>query len=42
VIDIASNYFYYLNESPAQIQIALGDAAWCWSANARSNSTCWP
>lgn len=26
VIDIASNYFYYLNESPAQIQIALGDA----------------
>ncbi|MFZ5523637.1 MAG: fused MFS/spermidine synthase [Pseudomonadota bacterium] len=26
VIGIASNYFYYLNESPAQIQIALGDA----------------
>jgi len=26
VIEIASNYFYYLNESPAQIQIALGDA----------------
>lgn len=26
VIDIASNYFYYLNESPAQIQVALGDA----------------
>jgi len=26
VIDIASNYFYYLNESPAQIQIAVGDA----------------
>jgi len=26
VIDIASNYFYYLSESAAQIQIALGDA----------------
>jgi len=26
VIDIASNYFYYLSENPAQIQIALGDA----------------
>ncbi|MGC2047396.1 MAG: fused MFS/spermidine synthase [Gallionella sp.] len=26
VIDIATNYFYYLSENPAQIQIALGDA----------------
>ena len=26
VIDIASKYFYFLSESPAQIQIALGDA----------------
>jgi hypothetical protein len=26
VIDLASNYFYYLNESHAQVQIALGDA----------------
>jgi len=26
VIDIASNYFYYLSNNPAQIQIALGDA----------------
>jgi hypothetical protein len=26
VIDLASNYFYYLNESRAQVQIALGDA----------------
>jgi len=26
VIDIASKYFYYLSESPAHIQIALGDA----------------
>lgn len=26
VIDIARNYFYYLNESPAKIQIMLGDA----------------
>ena len=26
VIDIASNYFYFLSENPAQIQIALGDA----------------
>ncbi len=26
VIEIASNYFYYLNDNPAQIQIALGDA----------------
>lgn len=26
VIDIASNYFYYLSDNPAQIQIALGDA----------------
>ena len=25
VVDIASNYFYYLNESHAQVQIALGD-----------------
>jgi len=26
VIEIAGNFFYFLNESPAQIQIALGDA----------------
>ncbi len=26
VIEIASNYFYYLSESSAQVQIALGDA----------------
>lgn len=26
VIEMASNYFYYLKESPAQIKIALGDA----------------
>ncbi|MGC2164956.1 MAG: fused MFS/spermidine synthase [Gallionella sp.] len=26
VIELASNYFYYLNESKAQVQIALGDA----------------
>jgi len=26
VIEIAGNFFYFLNESPAQIQIAMGDA----------------